>query len=72
MSSKASILPLILIVAGLLRLLGLGNNLFATLPSSALNQVSAELRLSLSDPRGLHAPFVLFQNGLILLFGSPS
>ena len=61
-------LALILIVAGLLRLLRLGN-LFATLPSSALNQVSAELRLSLSDPRGLHAPFVLFQNGLMLLFG---
>ena len=61
-------LALILIVAGLLRLLRLGNP-FATLPSSVLNQVSAELRLSLSDPRGLHAPFVLFQNGLVLLFG---
>ena len=61
-------LALILVVAGLLRLLRLGNP-FATLPSSVLNQVSAELRLSLSDARGLHAPFVLFQNGLILLFG---
>jgi 4-amino-4-deoxy-L-arabinose transferase-like glycosyltransferase len=61
-------LVVILVVAGLLRLLRLGN-LFATLPSSFLNQVSAELHLSLSDPRGLHAPFVLLQSGLVLLFG---
>jgi 4-amino-4-deoxy-L-arabinose transferase-like glycosyltransferase len=61
-------LALILVVAGLLRLLSLGN-LWVTLPSSALNLFSAELRLSLSDPRGLHAPFVFIQNGLVLLFG---
>lgn len=61
-------LALILVVAALLRLLLLGNP-FATAPSSALNQVSAELRLSLADPRGLHAPFALIQNGLVLLFG---
>jgi 4-amino-4-deoxy-L-arabinose transferase-like glycosyltransferase len=61
-------LALILVVAGLLRLLRLGN-LFDRLPSSVLNQVSAELRLSQSDTRGLHAPFVFLQNGLVLLFG---
>jgi alpha-1,6-mannosyltransferase len=61
-------LALILVVAGLLRLLRLGN-LFKPLPSSVLNQVSAELRLSLADPRGLHAPFALLQSGLVFLFG---
>lgn len=62
-------LALILVVAALLRLLRLVNPL-ATLRSSPLNQVSAELLLLLADPRGLHAPFAFIQSALVYVFGS--
>ncbi|HEX6121853.1 MAG TPA: glycosyltransferase family 39 protein, partial [Ktedonobacterales bacterium] len=65
-------LVLVLIVAALLRLLRLGN-LFTPLDTpgapSELKQISGDLGLFLSDPQGLHAPFVLLQRGLVYLFG---
>ncbi|HLY29970.1 MAG TPA: polyprenol phosphomannose-dependent alpha 1,6 mannosyltransferase MptB, partial [Ktedonobacterales bacterium] len=66
-------LALVLIVAALLRLLGLGS-LIGQIPTSGtevatLRSVSADLRLFLSDPRGLNGPFVAVQGLLVRLFG---
>ncbi len=67
-------LALVLIVAALLRLLLLGN-LFVQMsatgsPTSALKQVSADLRLVLVDPQGMQGPFGAIQQGLVVVFGS--
>lgn len=66
-------LGMVLIVAVLLRLLGLGA-LTAQLPTSAssvnaLKAVSADLRLFLTDPQGLHGPFVAAQGLLVRILG---
>jgi hypothetical protein len=70
---ERAMLALVLIVAALLRLLRLGD-LFAALPratssSGALREVSADLKLYLADPRGLHSPFVALQGLMVHLFG---
>jgi hypothetical protein len=65
-------LALILIVAALLRVLSLGNP-FAVVnagSSGALQQLGGDLKLYLSDPRGLHGPFVALQGVLVHIFGS--
>jgi hypothetical protein len=64
---------LVLIVAVILRLLRLGN-LFspvsATTPTGgALAEASGDLRLILSDPRGLQGPFSVIQRGVVVLLG---
>jgi len=66
-------LGMVLIVAVLLRLLGLGA-LTAQLPTDAsqvdaLKAVSADLRLFLTDPQGLHGPFVAAQGLLVRILG---
>ncbi|HUY75904.1 MAG TPA: hypothetical protein VMV29_03990, partial [Ktedonobacterales bacterium] len=66
-------LAMVLIVAVLLRLLGLGA-LTAQLPTGASNvdalkAVSADLRLFLTDPQGLHGPFVAAQGLLVRILG---
>lgn len=66
-------LALILVVAALLRLLRLGN-LNQNLTGGAddvnvLKQVSGDLRLFLTDPQGLHGPFVAIQGALVSVFG---
>ncbi len=66
-------LGLILVVAALLRLLRLGN-LNQNLTGGAddvnvLKQVSGDLRLFLTDPQGLHGPFVAIQGALVRIFG---
>ncbi len=66
-------LVLIVVVAGLLRLVRLGN-LFAQLPAGSsdgdiVRQASGDLRLFLSDPQGLHGPFIAIQGMLVYLFG---
>ena len=64
---------LVLIVAALLRLLHLGS-LVQSLPTSGaaagtLKEVSADLRLYVSDPQGLHGPFGAVQGVLVFIFG---
>ncbi len=66
-------LALALIVGALLRLLGLGN-LTTQLSTggnavSALKEVGGDLRLALTDPQGLHGPFVAIQQALVRIFG---
>ncbi|HEV2459618.1 MAG TPA: glycosyltransferase family 39 protein, partial [Ktedonobacterales bacterium] len=66
-------LVLTLIVAVLLRLIRLGN-LFGPVPSGSteadiLREASAALRLGLTDPQGLHGPFVALQALLVRIFG---
>lgn len=66
-------LALVLIVAVILRLLRLGNLFGAVSANSptgqALSEVSGDLRLILSDPRGLQGPFSLIQRGVVALLG---
>ena len=69
----SAMVALILIVAVILRLLRLGS-LFspvsATTPTGgALAEASGDLRLILSDPRGLEGPFSLIQRGVVALLG---
>lgn len=66
-------IALALIVAALLRLLGLGS-LTTQLGSggsgvSALKEVGGDLRLALTDPQGLHGPFVAIEQFLVRIFG---
>lgn len=70
---ERTMLALVLIVAAMLRLLRLGN-LFAPLPTgsaeiSTLKEISSDLKLVLTDPQGLHGPFVAIQKALIYIFG---
>ncbi|HEV8192704.1 MAG TPA: glycosyltransferase family 39 protein, partial [Ktedonobacterales bacterium] len=62
-----------LIVGALLRLLGLGNLTTQLSPGgsgiSALKEVGGDLRLALTDPQGLHGPFVAIQQVLVRIFG---
>ncbi len=66
-------LALVLMVAAALRLLGLGSLTGqisnATSEVATLKAVSADLRLFLSDPQGLHGPFVAVQGVLVRIFG---
>ena len=70
---ERTMLALVLIVAAMLRLLRLGN-LFAPLPTgsaeiSTLKEISSDLKLVLTDPQGLHGPFVAIQKALVYVFG---
>ena len=70
---ERTMLALALIVAAMLRLLRLGN-LFAPLPTgsaeiSTLKEISSDLKLVLTDPQGLHGPFVAIQKALVYIFG---
>lgn len=65
---------LILIVAGLLRLVRLGN-LFAPVASGSadaalLQQISGQLRVGITDPQGLHTPFDALQSLMVAVFGN--
>lgn len=64
-------LALILIVAALLRVLRLGNPfaVVSTGSSGALQELGADLKLYLADPRGLHGPFVALQGLMLRIFG---
>jgi len=64
-------LALILIVAALLRVLRLGNPfaVVSTGSSGALQELGADLKLYLADPRGLHGPFVALQGVMLHFFG---
>ncbi|HEX9069516.1 MAG TPA: glycosyltransferase family 39 protein [Ktedonobacterales bacterium] len=62
-------LGLILLVAALLRVLRLGDLFGTSDPGGALSQVSAQLKLFLTDPRGLHAPFIFLQSLFTAIFG---
>jgi hypothetical protein len=67
-----AMLALILVVAVLLRLLRLGP-LFVAIDtdggSQVLQQVGGDLRLTLTDPRGLEGPFALLQHVMVVIFG---
>src|SRR5262249_55168810 len=68
-------LVVVVVVAALLRLVRLGNNLFTTLPrggsaSNILKQISSDLKLLLVDPQGLHGPFGALQGLLVSIFGN--
>ncbi|HKW23128.1 MAG TPA: glycosyltransferase 87 family protein [Ktedonobacterales bacterium] len=70
---ERAMLTLVLIVAAMLRLLRLGN-LLAPLPTgsaeiSTLKEISSDLKLVLTDPQGLHGPFVAIQKALVYVFG---
>lgn len=70
---ERAMLVLVLIVAALLRLLRLGN-LLTPLPTSSaeistLKEISSDLKLVLTDPQGLHGPFVAIQKALVVVFG---
>ncbi|HEU4784059.1 MAG TPA: glycosyltransferase 87 family protein [Ktedonobacterales bacterium] len=70
---ERAMLILVLIVAAMLRLLRLGN-LLAPLPTgsaeiSTLKEISSDLKLVLTDPQGLHGPFVAIQKALVYVFG---
>src|SRR5258708_8338078 len=67
-------LALVVLVAALLRLVRLDNNLFTTIPrgnasSDILRQLGGDLRLVLADPQGLRGPFAAVQNFLVGIFG---
>jgi hypothetical protein len=69
-----AMLALVLLVAVILRLLRLGS-LFSSVsatstPSGALAEASSDLRLILTDPRGLEGPFSLIQRGVVALLGA--
>jgi len=71
---ERAMLILVLIVAAMLRLLRLGN-LLAPLPTgsaeiSTLKEISSDLKLVLTDPQGLHGPFVAIQKALVHVFGA--
>ena len=70
---ERTMLALVLIVAAMLRLLRLGN-LLAPFPTgsaeiSTLKEISGDLKLALTDPQGLHGPFVAIQKALVAVFG---
>lgn len=70
---ERAMLALTLVVAALLRLLRLGN-LFAPILGSTstgdtLKAISGNLRLVLSDPQGLNAPFIALYHLLVHIFG---
>ncbi|HEY1389742.1 MAG TPA: glycosyltransferase 87 family protein [Ktedonobacterales bacterium] len=71
---ERAMLILVLIVAAMLRLLRLGN-LLAPLPTgsaeiSTLKEISSDLKLVLTDPQGLHGPFVAIEKALVHVFGA--